>query len=885
MLHETVRRLLALIHRQQFDSDLEEEMRLHRELREQEEIERGLSAQEAHYAVQRRFGNDLLLREKSRDMWGWNWLEQIVQDVRYGLRVLVKNPGFTAVAVRTLALGIGANTAIFSVVSAVLLKPLPYLEPQRLVHMNWQFPQDLVPSVSASEFLYWKDNSRVFDAVAAYDLLSSGGNLQTGGGPQYVRVLHVSGDFFRVLGANPVVGRSFLPEEVRPNGPQVVVLSHALWQSRYGGDRALLGREVLMNGQSYTVVGIMPASFEFTPATDLWLPLQLVMNPQDQAHNYLMLGRLESATSLEKAQANMGAVLAQFRREYPGTVQPNERGIVLAPFQKWLVGDVRPSLLILLGAVGLVLLIAGANVTNLLLARTMARKAELALRAALGASGFRLFRQFLTESLLVALLGGAAALVAAPWTLAALVALIPRNVPLSPFSPFNAASGHIRVDLPVLSFALLLSLALGVGVGLAPSLGMSDLDLVRALKEGGRTLAGYGHQRLRNVLVVSEAALSIVLLVGAVLLIRTFFALHSVRPGFRSEGVWALQMSLPPERFKSTGEVWRFERQAAQLLKALPGVESAATVSSLPLEPGLNFGIEVEKGRKKQGAYIECRAIDGAYFETMGIPMLRGRHFLEADTASSDPVVIVNQSLARHLWGEQNPIGEQVLSEAIPTRRVVGVVGDTKEWGLDQPAPLTIFVPQSQMPDGITLMTNGAFLTSWVVKSRAPLDFRTVQRAVREVDPDQPVVNLRSMSQVVSESIAPERFVTFLLGIFGGLALILTAIGIYGVISYSVTQRTHEVGVRMALGATRGIVLKMIVRQGLRLTLIGTAIGLLGALGLTRVLKSMLFGVTPTDPVAFVAVSILLAAVALLASYIPARRATMVDPMDALRNE
>ncbi len=871
--------------RKRMMEDLDQDIRDHIEMETQDNIERGMPPEEAHYAALRKFGNVTRVKEETREVWTFVWLEQLWQDARYGLRMLAKNPGFTAVAILTLALGIGANTAIFGVVSAVLLRPLPYLEPQRLVHMDWQFPQDLVPSVSASEFLYWKDNSRVFDAVAAYDLLSSGGNLQSGGGPEYVRALHVSGDFFRVLGANPAVGRSFLPEEVRPNGPRVVVLSHALWQSRYGGDLALLGREILMNGQSYTVVGIMPAGFEFTPAADLWLPLQLVMNPQDQAHNFLMLGRLEYETSLEKAQADMGAVLAKFRREHPGAVQPNERGIVLTPFQKWLVGEVRPSLLNLLGAVGFVLLIAGANVTNLLLARTMARNAELALRTALGANALRLFRQFLTESLIVALLGGAAALIAAPWTLAALVALIPRNVPLPPFSPFNAASQHIRVDLPVLGYALLLSLALGVAVGLAPSLRTFDVDLLRALKEGGRTLAGNGHQRLRNLLVVSEVALSIVLLAGAVLLIRTFFALHSVRPGFRSEGVWALQMSLPPERFRSTGEVWQFERQAVQRLEALPGVESAATVSSLPLEPGLNFGIEVEKGGKKQSAYIECRAVSAAYFETMGIPMLRGRHFLETDTASSDPVVIINQSLARHLWGEQNPVGEQVLSGIIPARQVVGVVGDTKEWGVDQPAPLTIFVPQSQMPDGITLMTNGAFLTSWVVKSRAPLDLRTVQRAVREVDPDQPVVNLRRMSQVVSESITPERFVTFLLGIFGGLALVLTAIGIYGVMSYSVTQRTHEVGVRMALGATRGNILNMIVRQGLRLALIGTATGLVGALGLTRIVSTLLFEVKPTDPATFLFVSSLMLAVGLLACYIPARRATKVDPMVALRYE
>jgi predicted permease len=874
-----------LFRRRRREEELDEEIQAHLRMAAQERIEQGETAEQARASAVREFGNVILVKEVTRDMWGFRWLESLLQDLRYGLRQLRRNPGFTVVAVLTLALGIGANTAIFSVVRAVLLRPLPYLEPQRLVHMDWQFPQDLVPSVSASEFLYWKDHSRVFDAVAAYDLLSSGGNLQTAGGPEYVRALHVSEGFFHVLGVNPAVGRSFLPEEVRPNGPRVLVLSHALWQSRYGGDRALLGQEILLDGQSYTVVGIMRAGFEFTPAADLWLPLQLVMNPQDQGHNYLMLGRLEFTTSLEKAKADMGTVLGQFRREYPGAVAPNERGIVLAPFQKWLVGDVRPHLLILLGAVGLVLLIAGANVTNLLLARTISRKSELALRAALGASAFRLFRQFLTESLLVAFLGGTAALIAAPWTLAALVALIPRNVSLSPFSPFNAASKHIHVDLPLLGYALLLSLALGVGVGLAPSLRTSEVGLLRALKEGGRTLAGYSHQRLRNLLVVSEVALSIVLLVGAVLLIRSFFALHSVRPGFRSEGVWTLQMSLPPERFKSTGEVWRFERQIVQRLQALPGVESAATVSSLPLEPGLNFGIQIEKGGKKQGAYIECRAISAAYFETMGIPILRGRHFLETDNASSDPVVIINQSLARHLWGEQNAVGEQVLSESIPPRQIVGVVGDTKEWGLDQPAPLTIFVPQSQMPDGITLMMNGAFLTSWVVKSRVPLDLRTVQRAVREIDPGQPVVNLRPMAQVVSESITPERFVTILLGIFGGLALILTAIGIYGVISYSVTQRTHEVGVRMALGATRGNILEMIVRQGSRLALIGTATGLAGALGLTRFLASLLYGVKPTDPLTFIGVSLILIAVALLACYFPARRATKVDPMVALRYE
>ena len=559
--------------------------------------------------------------------------------------------------------------------------------------------------------------------------------------------------------------------------------------------------------------------------------------------------------------------------------------MLLVPYRDFISQYVRTPLLVLLGAVGLVLLIATANVTSLLLGRTAARQTEIAVRLSLGASGFRLLRQFITEALLLALLGLAVALLVALWALGSLLALSPKDY----FPAVDPAS----LDLPVLGFALLTSLLTGVIAGLAPGLRVSRVDLSSSLKEGSRTSTGIlGRHRLRSTLVVGEVALSMVMLAGAMLLIVTLFHLWAVKPGFDPNHLWTFRMSLPPEKFKTTAQVWDFEQQVADKLKMLPGVERVATTSNLPLEWGFNFGIDVASGGEKKSIYIQGRGISPNYFETMSIPMRRGHSFAATDTTTSLPVVIVNETLARKCCSARDPIGSVVylgqMTGEKPLgvgRQIVGVVADTRELGLDSPAPPIVFMPQSQMPDDMTTYMDQAYMTAWVVKTRAPLVLRDVQRLVRDVDPAQPVINLSSMNGVVSESVGQARFMGVLMSVFAGLALVLAGVGLYGVVSFSVTQRTHEIGVRMALGARPRDVLRMVVGQGLRHAVLGVAVGLAGALTATRLLRSMLFGIEPNDPLTLVGVAAVLATVALVASYIPARRATRVDPMVALRYE
>jgi predicted permease len=805
-------------------------------------------------------------------------MHELLQDLKYGFRILFKNPGFTAVAVLTLALGIGANTAIFTMVNAVLLRPLPYPDAGRIVHVSPQTKTGQEYSVTVAQFLFWKEHSRAFEAMAAY-AYNSYFNLWTGSEPVSVKGLYVSEGFFRVLGASPNPGRGFSQEEDRPGAPGAVILSYGLWQRHFAGAPDTLGRTILLNGRDYTIVGIMPRDFQFAPVSDLWLPL-MPANSGDPGENFEMLARIKPGLSLQSAQADATIVFDRYRREAGNALAPTIAGMRAISYRTWLGGDVSRSLLVLLAAVGIVLLIASANVVNLLLARMTTRHMEIGLRAAFGAGPWRLSRQLLTESLLLACIGGAAGLLLAPWTLDAMLALIPQDSALIPLA------GQVRLDLTVLGFTLAASLAAGFATGMISAMELPKQDLQRWLREGIRTQTGSEQHGIRDLVVIAEMALSIVLVAGAVLLVRSLVDLHSVQLGFAPRNLWTAQMSLPAEKFKTTAQVWNFERQVLDSFQKMPGVVSAATVSNLPLERGQRIPMKID-GLPYQ--VTEHRAVSPDYFRTMGIEMSRGRSFLESDESTSTPVAIVNEALVRAYWPKGDPLGESIVIgrggwEEAP-RRIVGVVADSKLNRLSEAVPPAVFVPQSQVKDRITQYSNQVFLATWVIRSSAPLDLAAVQRAVQQVDRQQPVVRLRSLAQVLGDSIAGERFYTTLMAVFAGLALLLAAIGIYGVMSYSIRQRTHEMGVRIALGAGKAEMLKLALGRGLRLAVVGTSIGFVAALGLTRVLSGMLFGVRPTDITSFIFAALLACFTALLASYLPARRASRLDPNAALRNE
>jgi predicted permease len=812
-------------------------------------------------------------------------MNTFLQDLRYGLRMLAKNPGFTAVAVLTMALGIGATAAIFSVINGVFLRPLPYPNPDRLVYALWQWKGESIDSVGAADFLFWKENSRVFDEVGAYQP-SSGFNLVAGDQAYFVQGTRVSDGLFRALGVHPIFGRDFSAEESRAGGPRAAILSYRLWRSLTGGDSHLAARgidHIVLNDGSYAVVGVTPPGFKFLAAADVYLPLQLTLNPQDHNQNYGVVGRLKEGVTLARAQQDMNRVFAQFKQMYPESVPEGWQGLRLIPYQRELSGNVRAPLLALFGGVLLVLMIAIANMTNLVLGRAATRHTEMAVRSALGATGPRIFLQLTTEGLLLALLGGALGLLIAPWSLQWLLAFNPRNASIDLDTSLIPLGGQVALDFRVLTFTFLVSVFAGLVAGFASSLQFwqpGRLRLSEWLKGDGRTTSPHRNShRTRSLLVVVEMALAMVLLAGAGLLWASFFRLRAVNPGFDPRNLWALQMSLPGEKYKTTAEVWGFQQRVLDRLRTLPGVVAAATTSNLPVERGLNDSTNIPGC----GEFTtQLRAVSPEYFQTMDIPLLHGRDFLATDTSSGARVVIISASLARRCWPGRDPVGR-----ALGRSQIVGVSGDTRERGLDYPAPPTIFVPQTQISDESTRLMHGWFLSAWAIRTSVPLQLSSVLRAVKDVDPTQPIANFRPMTQVIAESNAPakNRFLSILLAAFASLAVALAAIGIYGVMSFAVAQRTRELGVRMALGASRGHVLRLVVGQGVRLALLGGGIGIAAALTLTRFLESMLFGVRPTDPLILLAVSFLLMGVALVASYLPARRAMKVDPIVALRYE
>jgi putative ABC transport system permease protein len=809
-----------------------------------------------------------------------NLIKDLVQDLRYAARMQRKNPGFTIVAVIALALGIGANTAIFSVVNTVLLRALPYKDPDRLV-MVWEdaskngYPRD---TPAAANFVDWRNQNTVFEGMAA--IHDDSFNLTGAGDPERLDGRHVSANLFSLLGVEPQIGRTFTATEDQPGSNRVVLLSYALWQRRFGGDSGIVGKPLNLNGETYTVVGVMPARFQFPSSDDqIWTPIAFTAeDAANRNRHYLqVVARMKPGVTLEQAQTEMSTIAARLQQQYPES--NTDVGAAVTSLHEHTVGDIKPALLILLGAVGLVLLIACANVANLLLARAAVRQKEIAVRVALGARRWRLIRQFLTESVLLATLGGVVGLGIAYGGLLLLRAFIPENI---------AQAKEISIDLKVLGFTFLVSAITGLIFGLAPALQAARFNQTETLKEGGRDSAtGSSGKRIRGLLVMSEVAVSLVLLIGAGLLINSFLRLRNVDPGFRSDNLLTMKIVLPDLKYDDLQKRTAFYTDLVQRVQGLPGVKSAAMTSNLPLyRQGNSISVNIE-GRPApppgQELIVVTRTITPAYLDTMSIPLLSGRQLNDQDTRTTQRVTLVSETMARRFWPNEDPVGKRIAVGRIRRPedwvQVIGVVKDVRQFELTAE-------PKPQMY--LTYRQFGFFAPEDLVV-KTDVDAASMAAAVRnavwEIDKDQPVSNIRTMEEILLDSIARQRFSMLLLAIFAAVALTLAAVGIYGVMSYSVAQRTHEIGIRMALGAQTGAVLKLAVGYGLKLVIAGVALGLIAAFALTRVMTTLLYGVTATDPATFTLISLLLICVAALASYIPARRATKVDPIIALRYE
>ena len=805
------------------------------------------------------------------------------QDIRFGLRVLAKSPAFTLVAVLTLALGIGANTAIFTIVYGVLLRPLPFPYPERIVELADSYKeQSEEMSIDSRELKQLPTYKEPFENIAGYT--SVGYNLAVGNAAEHLRGMPVDSAYFSVLGIHPALGRDFIPEDNAGDGQHVAIISHNLWARRFASDPAMIGRNILLNGEPFTLIGVMPRDFaSIAVATDLpnsgsadvWTPLALVAKTAGSGENIGVLARLKPGVTPAQLQAQMEIVTQDFRREFPNVVG-KELVISFRPYQQMIGADVRSYLLLLLGSIGFVLLIACANVANLFLARGSLRGREIAVRIAMGASRQRLFQQLLTESMLVALAGGAFGLLVAYLGLGSLLALAPVDLP---------RVSDVHLDGWVFAFTFLISLLTGILFGLAPALEASRTGINEALKEGaGRASAAPGRARLRQLLIIGEFALSVILLTGAGLMIATFSKLIHTDPGFNPHQILSAQFWLIGSNYNSEAEIARFDRAIVQRLESIPGVDAAAVVAAgLPLERGGNNGVRMPNSADWHS--VDYREITPGYFRALGIPLRQGRTFSESDSETADKVVIVNQSFVRRHFPSSSPIGEHVFLGKTSSE-IVGVVGDVKSH-VDQPAVPTTFVPAAQASYGTSALFEGWFPRIVLVRSNVdPLSLsRSVRDAIAAVDPTVPTGSIRSMEQVLSHSLALRTFMMFLLGLFAALALILASVGIYGVISFAVSQRTREIGVRMALGAHPRDVLRLILGEGLKLVLAGVVLGIIAAFALTRLLSTLVYGVSATDPLIFLSVVTLLVAVALAACFVPARRAMRVDPIVALRYE
>lgn len=879
--------LRALFGKERIDREFNEELSTYLEMAAEEKMKQGMNREEALRAVRLERGNLTVAKEVVRSA-GWeSLLETCWQDLRVGLRGLCKSPGFAAVAVLTLALGIGANTAMFGVVNAVLLRPLSYKDSDRLVQLIGHDQQRGVDFdwVSFPNFHDWAKQSRAFQYMAAYKFHSF--NLTNVGQAQMLSGIKASANLLPTLGAEPILGRNFRAEEDKPGRDHEVILGYDTWTRSFGSNPQIIGKALTLNDELYTVIGVMPARFNFPPTlpvttsiptrkTQFLVPLGIASNPTERDWNMLgVIARLKPGVTVGEARADLNTVARNLELQYPA--QNRGLAIRVERLLNQVVGDVRPALWILLGAISLVLLVACANVASLLLARSTIRQKEIALRASLGASRLRLVRQLLTESLLLALAGGILGIVLAYAGVLLLPRLSPDNLP---------RLGEVAIDGRVLAYTLAVSIVTGVIFGIAPSLRSSSVDVSLPLKSQATTsTASSEHSRLRSALVVSEVGLSLALLMGAGLMLKSFFCLERVDPGFRADKLLTIWTVLPETKYAPEQRA-AFYQQVWQRIRRLPGVKSVGAIDDLPLSGihgGGPFTIEghpTESDADAPKAY-RCTVSQG-YFETMGTPLLQGREFTERDRQGAPTVLLVNETAARRYWPGQNPVGSRLSFTTGRTQptwlEIVGVVRDVLHDGLDSPARPTIYLP--------FLQSAQAFMVTVVRTDIHPAGLASaVREAIAAVDKDQPVMMTRTMTDIFSDSVAQRRFNTALIVAFGALALLLAMVGVYGLMAYTVTQRTHEMGVRIALGADRSDVMKLVLGRGIRLTVMGIAFGLAMALVVTRFLSKLLFNVSQTDPATFVAVSVCLGAVALLASYIPARRAMQVDPMVALRYE
>ena len=799
-------------------------------------------------------------------------METLLRDIRYGVRSLLKRPGFTAIALVALALGIGANTAIFSLVNAVLLRPLPFAEPDRLVWVWGNIKNGgNRASVSPLDFLDYRQQNHTFEEFAASLQLRL--NHTGDGEPERLEANGVTGNYFQALGAKPAFGRTFLLENEKSGNDQVAVLSYSFWQKRFAGDPAIINKTITLDGRSFAVLGVMPADFSMPRAADIWVPLNFDIHPgmkQRKAHFLRPIGRLKAGVTMAQAQADTDAIARRLEEQNPES--NSGWNLRLVSLREQLVGNTRPTLFILFGAVGFVLLIACANVANLLLVRAAGRQKEIAVRTALGAGRWRIVRQMITESVLLALVGGALGTLLAFWGVELLVALSAGSLPLT---------ANVQIDATVLGFTLLVSLLTGVLFGLAPAFRTMKLNLSESLKEGGRSGGEGAHRnRTRSVLVVLESAVAVVLLIGAGLLVRSLWLLQDTSPGFDPRNVLTMGVNLPGEKYDAPEKSARFFSELESRVAGLPGVEAVGLVSELPLSGQPNDMPYTVEGRPPvsidQAFDDDFRRVNTNYFKALGIPFLRGRNFTEQEVREGARVVIISDLLARQVFPNEEPLGKRLIMAMGNTAfEIIGIVGDIRHRALESNPAAAMYMPAYEGSMNVVIRSQGdpASLAA------------AVRKEVLQIDPNQPVADVRTMEQWLDRAVAGPRYRTTLLGLFALVALALASTGIYGVMSYSVSQRTHEIGVRMALGARRNDVLRLVVRQGMTLVIIGVAIGLAGAFALTRLMASLLFGVTAKDPFTFVVVSALLAVVAFVACYMPARRATKVDPLTALRYE
>jgi putative ABC transport system permease protein len=865
---------------------LDEEIQTHIRMAVQDRLDRGETPEQAQAGAMREFGNVPLVKEVTREKWGWLRLEHLAQDLRFALRQLRKSPGFTIAAVVTLALGLGAASAIFTVVDGVILSPLPYPHPERILWVGSSYkggPDFRV--IRSAQFRFLQEHSKSMDSLALNDLVLSAVNLSGGSEPEQVATAYVSADFFRVLGVVPAAGRFFTSEEDSPSGACAAIITDSLWRTRYNGDKSILRNPITVNGARCSVVGVLPSSFRFHLNAKMFMPIRVPAVPRDLAHYYGLLVRLKPGVTMIRTRAELTTLFSQFKLAHSDLIDDGEIGFEAGQYRDALVGDVRSALWLLCGAVLLLLLIACVNVAHLQVARAASRTKEMAVRAALGASPLRLARQLIAESCLLTLAG-------AVWGLLLAYVAVPLLLHLSHNGLPRATD--ISVNLYVVAFAFATSALTVLLFGTAPALSSSRVDANTAMKSGSHCSTPRRIGRLgRDLLIGTEVALSLILLTGAVLLMRSFVALERIDPGFDARDVLTFRMSIPP-RYTSTSRMWGFEGEILGRLDALPGVVSAASATSLPLEAGPDMpGILLGQSRPVSinPAY---RPVSPDYFSVLDIPIVRGRFFNGSDTNKSFPVAIINAALARDFFPDRDPIGQRLqlgaglgaeYSDA--PRTIVGVVGDVRETALSTPASITVFIPRSQIPDALTTAMNRVLPMSWAIKTKIPPAQLTtaIRQAILAVDADQPIAELSTMEQVMAEAVDRQRFILVLMTVFAALATVVAAVGIYGVVNFQMHQRERELGIRLALGALPLSLARMVTLQGLRPIVAGILAGTFASLALAKVIRALLFDTSPTDPVSLAASAVALAALAGVSCYWPARRALFMDPVRILREE